>query len=73
MQNSKGAQMGAGASSQASRSFFGSAGSKGFLYNFTKWLIALFFVFAFAHTAYDYRQIRHEAHKTSLLPIEHIQ
>jgi protein translocase SecG subunit len=72
MQSSKGGQVGASASNYASRSFFGSAGSKGFLYTATQWLIAFFFILAFAHTAYDYHQIHRSAVLTSLLPIEHI-
>jgi protein translocase SecG subunit len=73
MQSSKGGQYGAGTSSYASRSFFGSAGSKGFLYTATKWLIALFFILAFVHIAYDYRIMNKAAQKTSLLPIDFIK
>jgi preprotein translocase subunit SecG len=41
--------------SQASRSFFGSSGSKGFFYTATKWLIALFFILALSLTAVEFK------------------
>ena len=71
MQNNKGAQIGVGAS-QASQSLFGSAGSKGFLYNATKVLIGLFFILAFMHTVVEYRTAHRSALKTSFIPLEHI-
>lgn len=46
--------------SQASRSFFGSSGSKGFFYTATKWLIAFFFILAFGLTAFEFKGQRQQ-------------
>lgn len=73
LQNNKGAQMSAGLSSGGgvSKSFFGSAGSKGFLYTSTKWLVALFFLLALAQTRLDLKEHQRVEQSSLMLPVEH--